>query len=158
MDKQPISTAGFKKLQERLRNLLEIERPAALEAVQKARELGDLSENADYKTAKDQQRQIDSEVRRLESIANNASIIDVGCLSGDKVMFGASVILEDEAGRKTCYKILSEYETDLPRNIIGHTSPLARALIGRKIGDTCIVGTPVGEKEYEIKDVKYDRD
>jgi len=158
MEKQPISMAGFKQLQERLRQLKEVERPDILAAVQKARELGDLSENADYKTAKDQQRNIDSEIRRLESIANGANIVDVDSLSGDRVMFGASVVLEDEDGKEVRYKILSEYETDLSKNIIGHSSPLARALIGRSMGDTCLVRTPAGEKEYEIKDVKYGRD
>ena len=155
MNKQPISIDGFNSLNDRLRRLREIERPAILAAVQRARDLGDLSENADYKTAKDAQRQIDGEIRRLEMIADNANVIDVGELRGDKVMFGATVFAEDDDGRAVKYKILSEYESDLSKNIIAVTSPLARGLIGKCAGDTCVVRTPGGERQFEITDVKY---
>ncbi|MDR2268706.1 MAG: transcription elongation factor GreA [Rickettsiales bacterium] len=155
MDKQPISIAGFRKLQGRLRQLKEVERPQVLDAVRRARDLGDLSENADYKTAREAQRNIDGEIRRLEAIAGNASIINVAALSGDRVMFGATVFVEDDDGRKVKYKILSEYEANLSENIIAITSPLARGLVGRRVGDTCVIRTPSGEKEYEITDVKY---
>jgi len=154
--KQPISTAGFDRLLSRIRQLKETERPAVLDAVQRARDLGDLSENADYKTAKDLQRQIDSEIRRLEGIMNDANVIDTKTLSGDAVMFGATVSLEDEDGKKIKYRILSEYESDVAKNIIAVTSPLARALIGKKRGMDAVVRTPAGEKEYAITDVEYD--
>ena len=154
--KQPISTAGFDRLLSRIRQLKETEHPAILDAVQRARDLGELSENADYKTAKEQQRQIDSEIRRLEGIMNDANVIDTKTLSGDNVMFGALVSLEDENGAKIKYKILSEYESDVSKNIIAVTSPLARALIGKKKGMDCAVRTPAGEKEYAIMDVEYD--
>lgn len=155
MDKQPISIAGFKKLQECLRQLKEVERPAILDAVQKARDLGDLRENADYKTAKDAQRHIDEEIRRLELIANNANIINIASLSGDKVTFGATVIAVDDEDNEVCYMILSEYESDLAKNIIAITSPLARGLIGKCVGDNCVVRTPSGDREYTITDVRY---
>jgi transcription elongation factor GreA len=155
MDRQPISRGGFIKLQEQLRNLKESERPAILDAVQRARDLGDLSENADYKTAKDQQRQIDSEIGRLERIIGNANIIDTGALAGETVMFGASVIIKDDGGKLIKYKILAECESDLSNGIIANTSPLARGLIGKSIGDSCVIRTPAGDKEYEIMDVRY---
>lgn len=155
MEKQPISMSGFKKIKERLRELAEVERPAILKAIAWARDLGDLSENADYKTAKDQQRHIDSEIRHLEAIVNNAHIINVSELCGDKVMFGATVIIEDDDGKKQKYKILAEYESDLSRCIIANTSPVARALIGKCIGDNCVVRTPSGEKEFTITDIEY---
>jgi len=154
--KQPISKQGFIELQRKLRRLRETDRPDILAAVQKARELGDLSENADYKAAKDDQRQIDAEIRRLEAIENNAEIIDTASLSGNKVMFGARVIIEDEDGVRKTYRILSEYESDVSKNIISVSSPLARALIGKSVGDFTLVRTPSGEKEYEIADVRYD--
>ncbi|MDR1071634.1 MAG: transcription elongation factor GreA [Rickettsiales bacterium] len=155
MDKQPISSGGFAELQKRLRELKETERPAILAAVQKARDLGDLSENADYKTSKDAQRRIDSEIRRIENIVGNANVIDVASLSGDRVMFGATVSLEDENGGRVGYKILAECESDPSKRVIAVTSPLARALIGKSAGDRCIVRTPAGEKEYEIVSVEY---
>ena len=156
MNKQPISVEGFKRLQERLKALKETERPAVLAAVQKARDLGDLSENADYKTAKDAQRQLDAEIRRLENITNSADVINVKELQGDKVMFGATVKVEDEEGMTASYKILSEYESDISKNIISITSPIARGFIGKCKGDTCVIKTPAGEKEFEIINVKYD--
>ncbi|MDR2770070.1 MAG: transcription elongation factor GreA [Rickettsiales bacterium] len=155
MDKMPISAEGYFALKERLRILKEIERPAALDAVAKARELGDLSENADYKTAKDAQRNIDTEIRRLEAISDNSDVIDISALSGDAVMFGAAVELKDGNGMKRRYRILSEYESDPASCVIAITSPLARGLIGKKCGDRCLIKTPSGEKEFEILKVEY---
>ncbi|MDR1027552.1 MAG: transcription elongation factor GreA [Rickettsiales bacterium] len=155
MNKQPISRAGFDRLQSELRHLTEVERPAILTAVHTARELGDLSENADYKTAKDDQRRIDRDIARLESILKNANVIDTAALSGDSVMFGAMVSLEDEDGRKVRYRILAECEANAAAGIISNTSPLARAMIGKSKGDAFVVRMPGGEKEFEIIDVKY---
>jgi transcription elongation factor GreA len=155
MNGMPISAKGFQELQRQLRHLKEVERPAALEAVQRARELGDLSENADYKAGKEHQKQLDFKIKRLESIADNANIIDTGTLSGDTVMFGAIVMLEDEDGKKAEYRILSEFESDLSKNIISNTSPLARVLIGKSIGMSFSLKMPAGEKEYTVIDMKY---
>jgi transcription elongation factor GreA len=156
MDKHPISREGFAALAKRLRELKEVERPEVLATVQRARELGDLSENADEKTAKDAQRQIDAEIRQVEGIAGNADVIDVAYLSGDAVMFGAVVVAEG-GGRRVRYKILSEYESDPSKNIIAITSPIARAFVGRRAGDTCVARLPFGETEYEIIEVSYGR-
>jgi transcription elongation factor GreA len=155
MDRHPISKEGFASLRGRLRELKETERPAILAAVQRARDLGDLSENADYKAAKEQQRHIDAEIRRLEAIVNSADVIDVSMLSGDRVMFGASVVIEGADGKRVKYKILAECESDLSKCIIANTSPLARGLIGKCVGDGCMIRTPAGDKEYEIIDIKY---
>jgi len=155
MDKTPISVEGFDKLQERLRTLKEIERPAAIAAVQRAREFGDLRENADYSAAKDAQRAIDAEIRRIEAIVNNANVIDVKNLSGETIMFGASVAAEDEDGNRMNYKILSESESDTAKGVIAITSPLARGMIGKRQGDSCVIRTPAGEKELTILGVKY---
>ena len=155
MDKIAISTAGYKKLTERLLVLKETERPAILEAIQKARELGDLSENADYSTAKDAERAINSEIRRLEGLLEKSDVIDVASLFGDTVMFGARVNLEDEDGKAAEYLILSEYESDLARGIIAVTSPVGRALIGKKTGDFVTVKTPSGVRELEIMGIRY---
>jgi len=158
MSKLPISVQGMNKLKDALKHLKEVERPAILAAVQTARELGDLSENADYKTAKDQQRHIDAEIRRIEGIVNNADVIDVDSLTGTAIMFGANVTLEDEDGAVIKYKILSEHESDLSLGVISITSPIARSMVGKSKGDGFVVRTPSGEKEYTVIDVKYGRD
>jgi len=155
MDKIAISIDGYKRLDARLTTLKESDRPAILAAIQKARELGDLSENADYSTAKDAERAINSEIRRLESLKEKADVIDVAALSGDAVMFGCRVTVQDENGKNTAYQILSEYESDLTKGIIAITSPVARAMIGKKQGDFVTVQTPAGMRELEIIGVRY---
>ncbi len=154
MEKKPISRAGFDGLVRELKQLQEVDRPEILRVVQWARSLGDLSENADYSTAREKQRQIDRRIRFLEDIIANAEIIDVDSLSGNRVMFGARVVAEDEDGNKMQCQILSDIESD-GKNIISCTSPMGRALIGKCVGDTCIVRLPSGEKEYEILEVGF---
>ena len=122
--------------------------------MQWARSLGDLSENADYSAAKEKQRQIDNRIRFIEDIIENASVIDVDSLSGDRVVFGARVLVEDEDGNQMQCRILSDIESD-GKTIISCTSPVGRAMIGRCVGDTCVVKLPSGEKEYEILDVSF---
>ena len=145
MEKKPISRVGFDNLIKELKDLKENQRPEILKTVQWARSLGDLSENADYSAAKEKQRQIDSRIRFIEGIIENASVIDV---------FGARVVAEDEDGNKMQCRILSDIESD-GRTVISCTSPVGRAMIGRCVGDTCIVKLPGGEKEYEILEVKF---
>jgi transcription elongation factor GreA len=142
-------------LRARLKQLREHDRPAILTAVQRARELGDLSENADYTTARADQRGIDAEIRQLETILNNSEVIDTASLSGGRVMFGALVKIEDEDGGQKTYRILSEYESDASKNIISVGSPLARAMIGKSVGDSVLVRMPAAEKEFEILTVCY---
>ncbi|MBR5153755.1 MAG: transcription elongation factor GreA [Alphaproteobacteria bacterium] len=154
MEKKPISRAGFENLQKELRDLQENQRPEILKTVQWARSLGDLSENADYSAAKEQQRKIDNRIRFIEDLIQNANVIDVDSLTGDRVVFGARVIAEDEDGNKMQCRILSDVESD-GRTVISCTSPVGRAMIGKCVGDTCIVRLPGGEKEYEILEVKF---
>ena len=154
MEKKPISREGFDNLLKELRDLKENQRPEILKTVQWARSLGDLSENADYSAAREKQRQIDSRIRFLEGIIENANVIDVDSLTGDKVLFGARVVAEDEDGNKLQCRILSDVESD-GRTVISCTSPVGRAMIGRCVGDTCIVRLPSGEKEYEILSVSF---
>ena len=153
-EKKPISRAGFDALLKELKDLKEVQRPEILRVVQWARSLGDLSENADYSAAKEKQRQIDKRIQYIESIVANADIIDIDSLSGNRVVFGASVVAEDEDGNRMQCRILSDVESD-GRQIISCTSPVGRALIGRCVGDCCTVKLPSGEKEFEIIDVKF---
>ena len=113
-----------------------------------------MSENADYSAAKEKQRQIDARIRFIENVIENAAVIDVDSLTGNRVVFGARVIAEDEDGNKMQCRILSDIESD-GRTVISCTSPVGRAMIGRCVGDTCIVKLPGGEKEYEILSVTF---
>ena len=151
MEKKPISRAGFDGLLKELKDLKENQRPEILKTVQWARSLGDLSENADYSAAREKQRQID---RFIEGVIENAHVIDIDSLTGNRVVFGARVVAEDEEGNKMQCRILSDIESD-GRTVISCTSPVGRAMIGRCVGDTCIVKLPGGEKEYEILEVKF---
>ncbi len=154
MEKKPISKQGFEALVKELKNLQEVERPEILKVVQWARSLGDLSENADYSAARERQREIDKRIQYIENVINNASIIDVDTLSGDRVVFGARVVCEDEDGNRMQCRILSDVESD-GKQVISCTSPVGRALIGHCVGDTCLVRLPSGEKEYEVLEIKF---
>ena len=154
MEKKPISRAGFDALVQELKDLQENQRPEILKTVQWARSLGDLSENADYSAAKEKQRQIDKRIQFIQDVIENANVIDVEALTGNRVVFGARVTAEDEDGNRMQCRILSDIEAD-GRMIISCTSPVGRAMIGRCVGDTCVVKLPSGEKEYEILEVKF---
>ena len=154
MDKKPISREGFDSLLKELKDLKENQRPEILKVVEWARSLGDLSENADYSAAKEKQRQIDKRIQYIEGIINNADVIDIDKLSGNRVVFGAKVVAEDEDGNRMQCRILSDVESD-GRMVISCTSPVGRAMIGRCVGDTCTVKLPSGEKELEIIEIKF---
>ena len=154
MEKYPISRNGFDALVKELKDLKEVQRPEILKTVQWARSLGDLSENADYSAAREKQRQIDKRIQFIEGVIANASVVDVDSLTGNRVVFGARVVAEDDDGNQMQCRILSDIEAD-GRTVISCTSPVGRAMIGRCVGDTCIVKLPSGEKEYEILEVKF---
>lgn len=154
MEKKPISRMGFDALVKELKQLQEVDRPEILKVVQWARSLGDLSENADYSAAKEKQRIIDKRIRFIEETIGSAVVIDVDNLSGNRVVFGARVVAEDQDGNVMQCRILSDIESD-GKHIISCTSPVGRALIGKCVGDTCIVRLPSGEKEYDILEVKF---
>ena len=154
MDKRPSSRQVFDSRVRELTDPKEVQRPEILKTVQWARSLGDLSENADYSAAKEKQRQIDKRIQFIEGVIENAAIIDVDSLTGDRVVFGARVVAEDEDGNRMQCRILSDIESD-GKQVISCTSPVGRAMIGRCVGDTCIVKLPSGEKEFEILEVKF---
>jgi transcription elongation factor GreA len=155
-NKFPITVTGYSNLEDELRNLKTVERPAISKAISEARELGDLSENAEYHAARERQSFIEGRIIELEDKVARAEIIDITKLSGTTVRFGATVKLVDEdTDEQSAYQIVGEYEADLNKSLISIVSPLARALIGKNEGDTVEVITPKGSKAYEILSVKY---
>lgn len=156
MDKIPMTATGFVRLQDELRHLKSVERPAVIRAIAEAREHGDLSENAEYHAARERQSFIEGRVVELEDQIARAEVIDVSRLSGTTVKFGASVTLADEdSGEEQRYQIVGAVEGDIKAGLLSITAPLARALIGKTIGDTVEVTTPRGSKLYEIVAVDF---
>jgi transcription elongation factor GreA len=156
MDKVPITIAGFSALNEELKRRQQEERPRIIQAISEARALGDLSENAEYHAAKESQSLNEGRIQELESLIARADIIDVTKLSGDKIKFGATVKLVDEdTDEEKTYQIVGEPEADVRSGRVSITSPIARALIGKGIGDTVEVTTPGGGKSYEIVGVHF---
>jgi transcription elongation factor GreA len=151
-----MTEAGFDKLQEELKHLKAVERPAVIRAIAEAREHGDLSENAEYHAARERQSFIEGRISELEDIISRADVIDLSKLSGKTVRFGASVTVSDvDSDEETTYQLVGPYEADLKKNKISVQSPLGRALIGKTIGDTAEVSAPGGSKGYEVLSVKF---
>ena len=156
MEKVPMTTDGLSPLQEELRRLKSIERRAVIKAISEAREHGDLSENAEYHAAKDRQSFIEGRIIELEDIISRAEVIDVSKLSGTTIKFGATVTVADEdTDEEMTYQIVGPYEADLEKGRISVQSPIARALIGRTIGDSTEVRAPGGVRGYEILEVSF---
>ena len=156
MNKVPLTAEGYKKLQEDLKNLVNKKRPEIIEEIAEARSHGDLSENAEYQYAKEQQSLIEGKILELESILVHAEIIDVSKLTGNDIKFGATVNIEDDkSNNKSTYQIVGEYESDIDNNKISINSPLARALIGKKKNDFAEVNSPKGTKVYNVISVKF---
>ncbi len=156
MNKIPMTADGYNRLREELRRLKTVDRPAIIRAIAEARTHGDLSENAEYHTARDRQSFIEGRVIELEDKIARAEVIDVSKLSGPIVRFGAKVTLADEeTDEEQTYQIVGEDEADISRGLLSVTSPLARAMIGKKIGESVEVVTPRGAKSYEIVTVTY---
>ncbi|MBU6167162.1 MAG: transcription elongation factor GreA [Alphaproteobacteria bacterium] len=155
LDKVPMLPTGHQALLVQLRQLKEVERPAVVEAIEEARAHGDLSENAEYHAAKERQGQIEAQVIELEDMLARAIVIDPKTLSGDKVVFGATVQLLDEDDKPVKYQIVGQHEADVKAGRISFSSPLGRALIGRRKGDEVEVHTPSGEKYYQIEVIEF---
>jgi transcription elongation factor GreA len=156
MTKIPMTATGFIRLQEELKRLKTIDRPAIIRAIAEARDHGDLSENAEYLAARDRQSFIEGRVLELEDKIARAEVIDVSKLSGKIVKFGATVTLEDEESEeKVVYQIVGEDEADISQRRLSVTSPLARALIGKGIGESVEVTTPRGARSYEVVKVAF---
>ena len=147
---------GLDALEEERRRLKSEERPAVIKAIAEAREHGDLSENAEYHAARERQSFIEGRLAELEDIVSRADVIDTSKLSGNIVRFGATVMVADEdTDEETTYQIVGSHEADIASGRLSVTSPLARALIGKTIGDSVEVTTPRGSKAYEIMKVKF---
>ena len=156
IEKMPITAAGLHRLQEELRHLKTTERPAVIRAIAEAREHGDLSENAEYHAARERQSFIEGRVMELEDKLSRAEVIDVSKLSGDAVTFGATITLADEdTDEEVRYQIVGAEEADIAQGRLSITAPLARALIGKKVGDSVEVTTPRGSKSYEVVKVLF---
>jgi transcription elongation factor GreA len=155
MEKIPMTSSGYNDLDIELKKLRSSERPAIIKAIAEAREHGDLSENAEYHSAREKQSFIEGRIKELESVIGLAEIIDISKLSGP-IKFGATVKLVDENTElEFTYKFVGEFEADLEKNLLNIKSPLARALIGKDIGDSVDVKTPGGIRSYEVLEVEY---
>jgi transcription elongation factor GreA len=156
MTKVPMTADGFARLKAELERLKTVERPAIVRAIAEARGHGDLAENAEYHAAKERQGWIESRMIELEKKLRHAHIVDVAKLGGDKVKFGATVVLADEdTGLKTSYRIVGADEADIKAGLLSITSPLARALIGKGAGESIEIATPNGAKAYEVVSVSF---
>jgi len=156
MNKIPMTASGYDNLQKELKKLLNEERPNIIEAIAEARSHGDLSENAEYQYAKEQQSLIEGKIADLESAVSRAEVIDVKSLEGDDIKFGATVEIEDDdTGESITYQIVGEYESDIKNNKLSVNSPLAKGLINKAIDDVVEINSPKGQKSYTIKSVKY---
>ncbi|MBC2777759.1 transcription elongation factor GreA [Parasphingopyxis marina] len=155
IEKMPMLLEGYDWLRTEVKRLKEIERPAVIDAIEEARAHGDLSENAEYHAAKERQGQIEAQIGDYEDRLTRAQVIDPKELSGDKVVFGATVHLLDEDDKKIKYQIVGEIEADAKSGKISYSSPLARALIGRNKGDEIEFTVPAGDKYYLIEKIEF---
>ncbi len=156
MNKVPMTEVGYKNLQDELKKLINTERPAIIAAITEARGHGDLSENAEYQYAKEQQSLIEGKISELENTIAKAEIIDVSKLSGKEIKFGATVKIEDnKTGEQSIYQIVGEYESDIENRKLSINSPLAKGLIGRSNNDVVEINSPKGIKLYTVISVKF---
>ncbi|MFN3672613.1 MAG: transcription elongation factor GreA [Bosea sp. (in: a-proteobacteria)] len=156
MDKVPMTAGGFAALEVELKQRQQVERQRIIQAISEARALGDLSENAEYHAAKEAQSLNEGRIQELESLIGRADIIDVAKLGGDTIKFGATVqLIDDDTEEKKSYQIVGEPEADVRSGKVSIGSPIARALIGKKVGDQVQVNTPGGGKSYEVLSVEF---
>ena len=153
----PMTAKGAARLRAELEELKSVKRPAVIQAIAEARAHGDLKENAEYHAAREQQGFIEGRIKHLEGELSNAQVIDVAKLTaGDRVVFGATVVLADaDSGDETTYQIVGDLEADIKLGLIAISSPVARALIGKNAGDEVTIEAPGGTREYEIVSVAY---
>ena len=155
MERIPMTGEGYQTLEDEIKHLKTVERPAVIRMIEEARAHGDLSENAEYHAAKERQGQVEAQIADLEDRISRAMVIDPTSLSGDKVVFGATVQLLDENDNKIKYQIVGETEADAKAGRISYASPLGRALIGRQVGEEVEFSAPSGDKYYEIKKIQF---
>ena len=157
MNKEPITVKGLENLKSELENLKNVQRPKVVAAIAEARSHGDLKENAEYHAAKEQQGLIEGRVLSINDLIARANVIDVTKIDNDeKVIFGSTVKVEDlKMHEEISYRLVGQDEADIKKNLIFYKSPIGKALIGKNKGDMVSVSTPSGERNFEIKDVKY---
>lgn len=156
MQKFPMTAEGLSRLEDELRHLKSEERPAIIRAIAEARAHGDLSENAEYHAARERQSFIEGRIGELESIIPSVEVIDVSKMSGKQVRFGARVtIVDEESEKETTYRIVGQYEADMKTGSISLSSPLAKALMGKQVGDSVEVPAPGGARAVEITGVNF---
>jgi len=156
VQKFPMTGPGLLRLEDELRTLKSIERPAVIRAIAEARTHGDLSENAEYHAARERQSFIEGRILELEEIVSSAEVIDPSTLSGDNVKFGAHVrLIDEETDKESTYQLVGMHEADIKAARLSISSPLAKALIGKKAGDSISVPAPGGDRTYEILAVKF---
>ncbi len=156
MERVPMTVEGHKALQDELDNLKSVERPAVIAAIAEARAHGDLSENAEYSAAKEKQSFIEGRVMELEDLLGRSDVIDVRKMSGDVVRFGATVtVVDEDTDEERRYQIVGDCESDIRKNKVSLSSPIARALISKAVGDSVEVAAPGGARSYEILKVEW---
>ncbi|HVI28424.1 transcription elongation factor GreA [Hansschlegelia sp.] len=156
MDKIPMTAAGHAALEAELKHRASSERPRIIAAISEARSHGDLSENAEYHAAKEQQSLNEGRIAELENMIARAEVIDVSKLQGDTITFGATVtVVDEDTEEEKVYQIVGEAESDVKQGRVSIGSPIARALVGKKVGDTVEVATPGGGKSYEVLSVRF---
>ncbi|TAL40143.1 MAG: transcription elongation factor GreA [Alphaproteobacteria bacterium] len=156
MQKIPMTSAGFKRLEEEIKHLKSVERPAIIEAIAEARSHGDLSENAEYHAAREKQSFIEGRLLDLEDKMSRADVIDTAKMNGNVIKFGAYVkVVDEDTEHEQAFQIVGEYEADIEKGLLALTAPLPRALIGKQKGDSVEVTTPKGTKAYEVVEVRY---
>jgi transcription elongation factor GreA len=155
-DRLPITIKGKIKLEEELKRLIQIERPSVVRAIEEARAHGDISENAEYDAAKERQSLIEGRIAEIQGHLAGAEVVDPSKLSGDRVVFGAHVeIVDTESEEKSSYQIVGVDEADVKEGRVSILSPIARSLIGKRVGDIVTVRSPKGDKEYEITNLFF---
>ncbi|MBG77542.1 MAG: transcription elongation factor GreA [Alphaproteobacteria bacterium] len=156
MDQFPMTKKGYEALSAELENLKKVQRPAVIEAIAEARAHGDLSENAEYHAAREQQSFIEGRIEELEAVVSRAQVIDPTTLSGDTVKFGATVtIVDEDTDEERSFQIVGDYDANSDEGRISISAPIARALIGKSEGDSVEVNTPKGKTFYEILSVSF---
>ncbi len=156
MQKIPMTPGGYKTLETELKKLKHEDRPSIIEAISVAREHGDLKENAEYHAAKERQAFTEGRILELEAKLGQAEVIDISSMSGDTIKFGATVkVLDEDTEQQATYQLVGEDESDIKAGKLSIGAPLAKKLIGKKVGDSVEINTPKGEKGYEILDISY---
>ena len=156
MNKIPMTASGYEDIQNELKKLINVDRPNIIAAIAEARSHGDLSENAEYQYAKEQQSLIEGKIADLESAVGRAEVIDVKSIASEDIKFGATIEIEDnESGENFLYQIVGDYESDIKNKKLSVSSPLAKGLINKTIDDVVEINSPKGQKSYTIKSIKY---